>query len=56
VYTNYGSTQNQPLPVLPGIFSVPILGDLLQQTVYVQVSAVNEYGEGPRSETLQYPT
>lgn len=55
VYTAYGEDQNQPFEVMHGITSVPVPGDPQGRTVHVQVSAINTYGEGARSGTLEYP-
>lgn len=55
VHTAYGASQNPPFDVPHGTTSVPVPGDPQGRTVSVQVSAINTYGEGPRSETLQYP-
>jgi glucose dehydrogenase len=57
VYITQGSHQHQ-IPVDQGTqVTIPTdpLDDLLKIPVYVQVSAVNEWGEGPRSNTLHYP-
>jgi choline dehydrogenase-like flavoprotein len=55
VYTAHGGSQDQPFDVGQGITSVPVPGDPQGRTVSVQVSAINTYGEGARSGTLQYP-
>jgi hypothetical protein len=59
VYVTQGVLQNQysaEAGATEARFPTDLLGDLAGTPVSAQVSAVNGAGEGPRSETLKYPS